>query len=621
MERPCLSIAVLVKQVPRFDRLQLGTDGRLVRTDIELELNPYCRRAVSKGVEIARESGGRCTVFTLGPPTAEDCLREAIACGADDGVLVTDPAFAGSDTLATAQALTSAVRRFGPFDLVVCGRNSVDADTAQTPAQVAELLDLPMVAGVRSLTILGETLIVRCEHDDEWMDARVRMPALITCAERLTNPAKSSSKERAEVCASRITRLNATSLGPGPWGEAASMTAVGSVKGLDVARMRRRLHGDLDAQVERAVYLLAAHGAFNLDPVHPTGMVPASAPAKVGDPVAVVVEPNRDRMTRELLGAAALLASARRTHTVALASSPIDRALVGSWGADVVVSMHCPNAGDIDGRGYPEEDVAAFFTAWCAGHRPWAVLAPSTMWGREVAGRMAARLGVGLVGDAIELVADHHGRLTCWKPAFGGSLVAGVTCLSRTQMATVRIGVLPLLKPRSSVAAQAISAAQLPRNRVRVTQRTRDDDIDLLAAASVVVVVGAGVPPEEYPLVTPLLHLLGAELAATRKVTDQGWQPRARQVGITGRSVAPRLFVAIGTSGKFNHMVGARCAKTILGINNDPAAPIFEAVDVGIVADWRAAVPRLVEVLERSVPCADLPSGRATTPIPVLRET
>jgi len=331
MERPCLSIAVLVKQVPRFDRLQLGTDGRLVRTDIELELNPYCRRAVSKGVEIARESGGRCTVFTLGPPTAEDCLREAIACGADDGVLVTDPAFAGSDTLATAQALTSAVRRFGPFDLVVCGRNSVDADTAQTPAQVAELLDLPMVAGVRSLTILGETLIVRCEHDDGWMDARVRMPALITCAERLTNPAKSSSKERAEVCASRITRLNATSLGPGPWGEAASMTAVGSVKGLDVARMRRRLHGDLDAQVERAVYLLAAHGAFNLDPVHPTGMVPASAPAKVGDPVAVVVEPNRDRMTRELLGAAALLASARRTHTVALASSPIDRALVGSW--------------------------------------------------------------------------------------------------------------------------------------------------------------------------------------------------------------------------------------------------------------------------------------------------
>ncbi len=620
MQKPFLSIAVLIKQVPRFDRLRLGASGRLVRTDIELELNPYCRRAVSKGIELARASGGRCTVFTLGPPTAEDCLREAMACGADHGVLITDPAFAGSDTLATAQALTSAVRRFGPFDLVICGRNSVDADTAQTPAQVAELLDLPMVAGVRSLTILGDVLTVRCEHDDGWMDARVRMPALITCAERLTHPAKAGPEERAEVCASRITRLNATSLGSGPWGEAASVTAVSSVKALDLARMRRRLHGHVGSQVEQAVNLLAAHGAVNLDPVQPAGAVPASAPAGVGDPVAVVVEPNRGRMTRELLGAAALLASARRTHTVALACSPFDRALAGSWGADVVVNMHCPGAGEIDDYGYPEEDVAAFFASWCAGHSPWAILAPSTMWGREVAGRMAARLRAGLVGDAIELVADHRGRLTCWKPAFGGSLVAGVTCLSRTQMATVRMGVLPLLKPRSTVAAQATSAAQPPGSRVWATRRTRDDDVDLLATAAVVVAVGAGVSPEEYPLVIPLLHVLGAELAATRKVTDQGWQPRARQVGITGRSVAPRLFVAIGTSGKYNHMVGARRAKFILGINNDLAAPLFEAVDVGIVGDWRAAVPRLVEALKRSVACTDFPAGRPARPIPALRE-
>jgi electron transfer flavoprotein alpha subunit len=267
------------------------------------------------------------------------------------------------------------------------------------------------------------------------------------------------------------------------------------------------------------------------------------------------------------------------------------------------------DARETGGRGYPEEDVAAFFAAWCADHRPWAVLAPSTMWGREVAGRMAARLGAGLIGDAVGLVAG-HGRLTCWKPAFGGALAAGVTCLSHTQMATVRAGVLPLLAPRATVAALATAVAQPPRNRVRVSQRTRDDDLDLLATASAVVVVGAGVPPEEYPLVTPLLHVLGAQLAATRKVTDQGWQPRARQIGITGRSVAPRLLVSIGTSGKFNHMVGSRSAKSILGINNDPAAPVFAAVDVGIVADWRAAVPRLVAALHRSVPHATAPPAR-----------
>ena len=87
-----MRIAVLVKQVPKFEAMELGPDGRLRREGVELELNPYCRRAVSKGVELARASGGTCTVITLGPPAAEDSLREAIAWGADDGVLVTDPA-------------------------------------------------------------------------------------------------------------------------------------------------------------------------------------------------------------------------------------------------------------------------------------------------------------------------------------------------------------------------------------------------------------------------------------------------------------------------------------------------------------------------------------------------
>src|SRR5215831_20197188 len=98
--------------------MQLGADGRLVREGLELELNPYCRRAVSKGVELATATGGTCTVVTLGPPSAEDVLREAIAWGADRGILVSDPAFAGSDTLATARALAAVLDREGPFDVV-----------------------------------------------------------------------------------------------------------------------------------------------------------------------------------------------------------------------------------------------------------------------------------------------------------------------------------------------------------------------------------------------------------------------------------------------------------------------------------------------------------------------
>jgi electron transfer flavoprotein alpha subunit len=137
------------------------------------------------------------------------------------------------------------------------------------------------------------------------------------------------------------------------------------------------------------------------------------------------------------------------------------------------------------------------------------------------------------------------------------------------------------------------------RGRVRVLSRRRDDDVEVLARSDVVIGVGTGVRPDEYSVLSPLAAMLGAELAATRKVTDKGWAPRARQVGITGRSIGPRLYVALGLSGKFNHMVGVRAAGTVLAVNADPEAPVFSHADVGLVADWRDVVPLLERALRR----------------------
>jgi electron transfer flavoprotein alpha subunit len=165
-------------------------------------------------------------------------------------------------------------------------------------------------------------------------------------------------------------------------------------------------------------------------------------------------------------------------------------------------------------------------------------------------------------------------------------------------MATVRAGMITAPAPRSDAIEPAVlPIAMSTRGRVRVLARTRDDDLDALAEAATVVGVGRGVRPSEYRALDRLLALLGAELAATRKVTDEGWLPRSRQVGITGRSIAPRLFVSIGASGKFNHAVGIRAARTVLAINNDPTAPIFDAADAGIVGDWHEILPLLVAEL------------------------
>jgi electron transfer flavoprotein alpha subunit len=110
-----------------------------------------------------------------------------------------------------------------------------------------------------------------------------------------------------------------------------------------------------------------------------------------------------------------------------------------------------------------------------------------------------------------------------------------------------------------------------------------------------------GVGPDEYGQLDYLRELLGAEMAATRRVTDAGWLQRTRQVGITGRSIAPQLYLAIGISGKINHMIGTLGAHTVIAVNNDPGAPIFDWADIGIVADWHEVVPALVEEIRRGI--------------------
>jgi electron transfer flavoprotein alpha subunit len=116
-----------------------------------------------------------------------------------------------------------------------------------------------------------------------------------------------------------------------------------------------------------------------------------------------------------------------------------------------------------------------------------------------------------------------------------------------------------------------------------------------------VIGVGRGVPPEKYDELEPVRVLLNAELAATRKVTDQGWLPHGRQIGITGRSVAPRMYLAVGVSGNLNHLAGAGRAGTVVAINTDPAAEIFAHCDVGLVADWQEVMPYLVDGLRSCV--------------------
>ncbi|MCY4036320.1 MAG: FAD-binding protein, partial [bacterium] len=489
--------------------------------------------------------------------------------------------------------------RFGPFALVMMGRSSVDADTGQVPPQLAELLGLPFATGVRHFSLRGDRLELRLEHDDEWVDVAVGLPAVVSCAERLCDPCKIKDPAAwATADGSLIRTVSAAELGPGPWGQAASPTSVGPVQMIGTERRRQIMTGTLDEQVEQALAVLTEEGALDTGAAPEPARVAESSGVDSGGPaIAVLVEPARERVTRELLGAAAELAADIGGWVAAIGPGLHDAEKgFGPWGADEQINI----ANRADSTSPVEEDAAAAISSWAAETRPWAVLAPGTAWGREVASRMAASLGAGLTGDAVGLKVDDAGRLIAMKPAFGGWLVAEIGCSSPVQMATVRPGVLPLRRPNPDRPPARWSSLDAPgRSRLEVVRRYRDDDSGELANASVVIGVGQGVDPADYPELEKHRAAIGAALCATRKVTDHGWMPRARQVGITGHSISPRLYLAVGTSGKFNHTVGVRNAGTVVGVNPDPDAPLWDVADIGFVGAWAevldALIPRLAE--------------------------
>ena len=234
--------------------------------------------------------------------------------------------------------------------------------------------------------------------------------------------------------------------------------------------------------------------------------------------------------------------------------------------------------------------------------KPYAVLLPSTVNGRDLAARVAARLELGLTGDCVGLEVDGEGRLVQLKPAFGGAIEAPIYSKTLPNMATVRPGVFERFEPSASRVPGKITLDPVIPGETRVRHvelwPTDARDTTGLETAWSVICVGNGVGgADRIAELDPLRDMLEARYVCTRDVADAGWMPKQLQVGLTGKTIGPELYVGVGVRGDFNHTVGIRRAGTIVGVNNNKRAAIFRQSDIGVLADWEAFVPSLVEAL------------------------
>ena len=450
-----------------------------VRQGLDGELNPFDACAYEAALRL---DGAQITLLSMAPPSAKDFLLRLTRLGAKQAVLLSDKAFAGADTLATAYALSLAIQKLNP-DLIVCGRQTLIGDTAQTGPMLAVLCGRNLVSNVMRLEQNGSQ--IHCTTRDG-AEITATFPALLT-VERIYDlrlPSILSKMGEVEI-----------------W-DAETVGADTEKCGLRGSATKVLQTFENQSGKRKCTFISASElpDIIKQSQKKREALVPAQCGEKTLQKVCIV-----GKAPREF------------AQTV----------------SENIVSLPLASAEELSRRIQAEN--------------PSAVLWGSDAVSKELAAKVSAMLGLGLCADCTALQADAD-TLVMYRPALSGSLIAKIVSLTKPAMATVR---------------------------------TAGKSSDIIVAA------GWGVR-EHLDAVRAFADGLQAEFAASRKLVDNGFAPYAMQVGLTGKTVSPSVYIAVGISGAVHHIAGMERAGTIIAINPDPNAPIFDYADYGITEEFSA---------------------------------
>ena len=310
------------------------------------------------------------------------------------------------------------------------------------------------------------------------------------------------------------------------------------------------------------------------------------------------------KVVLELLGVARGLAGTLGEEIQVLVLSdgrPVDTDILFAHGADGVIRHENKLLWP-----YSTDAYTTVISAMVAAKKPNIFLLGATPNGRDLAPRVGARLKLGLTADCTMLEINEDRQLVQTRPAFGGNIMASIlTPFSRPQMATVRPNVFPVPAAEDDRSGPVEDfAVTLQRGVVR----TRILEVEKVVTegggienASIIVAGGTGLKaPENMAMLKELADALGGTVAGSRPLVEAGWIPHTKQVGQSGTTVSPDLYIAVGISGAVQHVVGMSSARTIIAINNDPEAPIFKVADIGIVGDAFEVVPALIKEIREA---------------------
>ena len=260
-------------------------------------------------------------------------------------------------------------------------------------------------------------------------------------------------------------------------------------------------------------------------------------------------------------------------------------------GAEKVYLMEDPKFAFPDEYFY-KENILSFLQK----NEPEIILTGATHFGRSLAPRLAAALKTGLTADCTELDIDQDGSLLQIRPAFSENILAHIKSNTGPQMATIRYQEFAAAKRDTEKSGETIKIETTYSNnpQLKAVEKLSAQKVNI-AEAEVIVAGGSGLKNmKDFEMLQKLADIFGGAVAASRDVVDKGWMPKEHQVGYSGRRVKPKIYFAIGISGAPQHLAGMKEAETIIAVNNDPSAPIFNIADYGIEADLYDFIPEMI---------------------------
>ncbi len=630
-----LTIISLLKQVPLPSEMRMGDDGLMDRTKAKSIINIDCQFALEAGLQVKKQyPDARLVVCSMGPQSFETSLRKAISMGYDEAYLLSDRKLGGSDTYATGLALATMLKHLGfskeskePF-IVFAGRQTSDGDTAHVPSQVAENLGIPQATFIETAKPDGKgNIIAKRIIEGGYQILQLPLPCAVSLTPTGIPPRKPSlvGAIKARNASVTVFGIDDIGLGTEKIGLSGSPTIVANVTNMVSERPPVLMaQGNTDKALVDSLLSNFEKGGNILEKKE------EKEKKTVDTPDFPVVDNRNDskgiltwaEITNEKIARPSLelLTPARRLADQLGGDTKITTVLIGKnveplaqtlfeHGADEVIIVE-----DNRLEEYLVLPFSNIITQVIAQRKPEIALFAATTAGRELAPRTAVKTGSGVTADCTGLEIGeyvnrkgkviHRPILHSRRPTYGESKLATILGFSYPQISTARAGTFEVPKRMEGrTGILSVFTPQLPEEdfKVKILETVRGEGgLQDLFDAEVIVSGGRGAVEDNLKLLQDLVEALKmkgikAEWACSRVVVDEGITEYARQIGQTGKTVRPKVYIAVGISGAIQHIAGVKEAEKIIAIDHNSKASIFHHADFGVVGEYQDILPELIE--------------------------